>query len=58
MILILMQMIIISIQNLGEIVELKSGKIGTIRFIGYVYFVKGNWFGIELHDNHFGPKQG
>eukprot|EP01083_Nonionella_stella_P266704 901844_1 len=28
---------------LGETIELRSGKIGTIRFIGPVHFAKGNW---------------
>jgi len=42
---------------LGETIELRSGKIGTIRFIGPVHFAKGNWIGVELHD-HFGPHDG
>lgn len=42
---------------LGETVELRSGKVGTIRFIGPVHFATGNWIGIELHD-HFGPNDG
>eukprot|EP01084_Bolivina_argentea_P318450 552259_1 len=42
---------------LGETIELRSGKIGTIRFIGPVHFGKGNWIGVELHDE-WGPHDG
>eukprot|EP01083_Nonionella_stella_P039033 106149_1 len=35
---------------LGDTVELRSGKIGTVRFIGPVHFAKGNWIGVELHN--------
>merc|ERR1712098_919076 len=41
----------------GETIELRSGKVGTIRFIGPVHFAKGNWIGVEFHD-HFGQHDG
>eukprot|EP00483_Globobulimina_turgida_P003985 UN03993 len=43
--------------NIGETVELISGKIGTIRFEGLVDFAKGIWIGVELHET-WGPHDG
>ncbi|ETO23833.1 CAP-Gly domain-containing linker protein 3, partial [Reticulomyxa filosa] len=37
--------------SLGETVELKTGLIGTVRFIGPTHFAKNeDWIGVELHD--------
>ncbi|ETO05946.1 hypothetical protein RFI_31451, partial [Reticulomyxa filosa] len=48
--------------SLGETVELTNGLIGTIRFIGPMYFAKDEeWIGVELHDGwgkHDGAYQG
>eukprot|EP01083_Nonionella_stella_P091559 256049_1 len=41
--------------KIDDTVELRSGKIGTIRFIGPVDFGEGDWIGVELH-NSFGPR--
>ena len=42
---------------IGDTIELRSGKIGTVRYIGEVHFADGEWIGVELHD-HFGKHDG
>ncbi|KAH8811580.1 dynein associated protein-domain-containing protein [Xylogone sp. PMI_703] len=32
----------------GQVVELKEGVIGTIRFLGQTHFATGDWVGVEL----------
>ena len=43
--------------TVGDTMRTRSGKIGTIRYVGPVHFARGIWIGLEFHE-HFGPHDG
>lgn len=36
--------------SIGQVIQLTDGRLATVRFIGPVHFVDGDWVGVELED--------
>ncbi|RFU28234.1 hypothetical protein B7463_g8115, partial [Scytalidium lignicola] len=34
----------------GQVVQLKEGVVGTVRYLGHTHFATGDWIGVELED--------